>query len=86
MDYIGVVNPTNCCYFTDEIIAIEPHDGMREVLEAKKLPGVRVVKGMGDSMPSVADESVDAVTVAQVGHLRPGLAIPRFLLDVYENA
>lgn len=49
------------------IIAVEPHDGMREVLEAKKLRGVTVVHGMGDSMPTIEDASIDAVTVAQVG-------------------
>lgn len=50
-----------------EIIAVEPHDGMREVLEGKKLPRTTVVKGKGDEMGSVGEESVDAVIVAQVG-------------------
>ncbi|KAI5358642.1 putative methyltransferase type 11, S-adenosyl-L-methionine-dependent methyltransferase [Septoria linicola] len=51
-----------------KIIAVEPHQQMREVLESKKLKGVTVVNGMGDSMPSVGDETVDAVTVAQGFH------------------
>ncbi|KAF2168862.1 hypothetical protein M409DRAFT_20875 [Zasmidium cellare ATCC 36951] len=51
-----------------DITAVEPHDGMREVLEAKKLPRVRVVEGTGESMPAVASGSVDAVLVAQAFH------------------
>lgn len=50
-----------------QIIAVEPHADMRDVLAKKKLKGVTVVDGLGDSMPSIDDESVDAVTVAQVG-------------------
>lgn len=50
-----------------EIIAVEPHDGMREVLAAKKLPRVKVVNGTGESMEEVGSGSVDAVLVAQVG-------------------
>lgn len=50
-----------------EITAVEPHDGMREVLVGKKLPRVKVVKGTGESMGDVPDGSVDAVLVAQVG-------------------
>lgn len=49
-----------------EIIAVEPHDGMRQVLTDKKLPGVTVKSGMADSIP-LEDESVDAVIAAQVG-------------------
>jgi len=49
-----------------EIIAVEPHGGMREVLEGKKLPRTTVLDGKGDSMP-IEDASVDAVIVAQVG-------------------
>ena len=48
------------------ITAIEPHANMREVLAAKQLPGVTVVDGTAASMSSLADESVDAVFVAQV--------------------
>ena len=49
-----------------EIIAVEPHDGMRDVLDGKKLSRVTVVPGKADSIP-LKDESVDAVLVAQVG-------------------
>lgn len=48
------------------IIAVEPHADMRDVLVKKRLRGVEVVEGLGDSMPGIGDESVDAVTVAQV--------------------
>jgi ubiquinone/menaquinone biosynthesis C-methylase UbiE len=50
------------------IIAVEPHEDMRKVLEGKNLEGVSVVDGLADSMASVEDESVDAVTVAQGFH------------------
>lgn len=49
-----------------EILAVEPHDGMREVLAGKELPRVTVIKGTAEKM-GVDDESVDAVMVAQVG-------------------
>lgn len=49
-----------------EIIAVEPHDGMRDVLAEKKLPGVTVKSGTADSIP-LDDESLDAVIIAQVG-------------------
>lgn len=48
-----------------DILAIEPHDGMRDVLDAKALPGVTVKSGRADKM-DVPDESVDAVLIAQV--------------------
>ena len=48
------------------IIAVEPHNGMRKVLEEKRLPRTIVQSGKADAIP-LADESVDAVTVAQVG-------------------
>lgn len=51
-----------------EILAVEPHDGMRGVLVAKKLPRVTVIDGTGESMPKVESGSVDAVTVAQGFH------------------
>ncbi|KAK3110476.1 hypothetical protein LTR53_015194, partial [Teratosphaeriaceae sp. CCFEE 6253] len=47
-----------------DIIAVEPHDGMREVLEQKGLPGVTVKTGRADGIP-LEDESVDAVICAQ---------------------
>lgn len=49
-----------------EIVAIEPHDGMRGQLERKQLPRVRVVKGMADSMSDIPDQSLDALVAAQV--------------------
>jgi ubiquinone/menaquinone biosynthesis C-methylase UbiE len=49
-----------------EIVAVEPHEGMREVLERKRLPRVTVKDGVADKIP-LEDESVDAVVVAQVG-------------------
>nr|POF03131.1 putative methyltransferase-like c25b8.10 [Quercus suber] len=50
-----------------EIIAVEPHDGMRDVLEAKKLPRVTVRSGVSTSIP-LDDASVDAIVVAQAFH------------------
>ncbi|KAK0320747.1 hypothetical protein LTR91_022595 [Friedmanniomyces endolithicus] len=50
-----------------EIVAVEPHDGMREVLERKGLAGVSVKAGRADGIP-LEDESVDAVVVAQAFH------------------
>lgn len=49
-----------------EIIAVEPHDEMRQELERKKLNRVRVYKGMADSMPEVEDGSAAALVAAQV--------------------
>nr|POE63355.1 putative methyltransferase-like c25b8.10 [Quercus suber] len=50
-----------------DITAVEPHDGMRDVLEAKKLPRVTVKSGVSTSIP-LDDASVDAVVVAQAFH------------------
>lgn len=52
-----------------EVIAVEPHDGMREVLEKKQLPRVSVLNGKANSIP-LEDDSVDAIVVAQVGLMR----------------
>lgn len=49
------------------IMAVEPHADMRDVLSKKQLKNVTVIDGLGDSMPSIESESVDAITVAQVG-------------------
>lgn len=49
-----------------DIVAIEPHDGMREQLEKKNLPRVRVMKGMADDMSKIPDESLACVVAAQV--------------------
>lgn len=50
-----------------EIIAVEPHSDMRNVLESKNLPRVKVVNGTGEKVDAVEDGSIDAVVVAQVG-------------------
>lgn len=49
-----------------KIIAVEPHDGMREQLEKKKLQGLIVLNGTADDMSEIADGSLDALVVAQV--------------------
>lgn len=50
-----------------EILAVEPHEDMREVLEAKKLRGVTVLDGTAERLPEeVGEGRVDAVFVAQV--------------------
>lgn len=49
-----------------EILAVEPHEQMREVLASKQLKGVTVMEGMAHDMSGIEDESVDAVFVAQV--------------------
>jgi len=49
-----------------EVIAVEPHDGMRDVLVQKNLAGVIVKAGTAEKIP-LEDESVDAVIAAQVG-------------------
>lgn len=51
-----------------EILAIEPHEGMRVELEGKQLRGVRVLDGEAGRM-GVERGSVDAVVCAQVGLL-----------------
>jgi ubiquinone/menaquinone biosynthesis C-methylase UbiE len=49
-----------------KIIAIEPHDDMREQLVKKSIKGLTVLNGTAEDMPEVADESLDALIVAQV--------------------
>lgn len=49
-----------------DIVAIEPHDAMREELQKKALPRVKVVKGTADNMPEIPDESVACVIPSQV--------------------
>lgn len=51
-----------------EILAVEPHDGMRKELEKKQLIGVKVIEGEASSMAEVESQSVDAVIVAQAFH------------------
>ncbi|MDQ6696846.1 MAG: class I SAM-dependent methyltransferase [Actinomycetota bacterium] len=49
-----------------DVIAVEPDDRMRSVLE-REVPGVRAVKGRGESMP-LPDSSVDAVLASSSWH------------------
>jgi hypothetical protein len=48
-----------------EIIAVEPHDGMRGELEKKTLKSVQVKSGDSLKIP-VADEWADGIIIAQV--------------------
>ena len=48
-----------------EVVAIEPNDGMRRVLQAKRLPRVYVTGGAAEKL-ALDDGSVDAVICAQV--------------------
>jgi ubiquinone/menaquinone biosynthesis C-methylase UbiE len=48
-----------------EIVAIEPHDGMRGELKRKKLQNVKTMKGTAAKIP-LESHSVDAVIAAQV--------------------
>ncbi|EXJ79274.1 hypothetical protein A1O3_08776 [Capronia epimyces CBS 606.96] len=48
-----------------DVVAIEPHDAMREQLEEKSLPRVRVVKGTADAMSNIPDGSFACVITAQ---------------------
>jgi SAM-dependent methyltransferase len=50
----------------DEVIAVEPDDSMRRVLEAR-LPQVRALAGTAEAIP-LGDASVDAVLVAEAFH------------------
>lgn len=58
-----------------EIIAVEPHDQMRQELESKALPGVRVVKGWASELP-IESASVDVVFATQVSQI---------YMDAYER-
>ena len=49
-----------------EIIAVEPHAGMRRELERKGLRGVRILEGEAAKIPMETGKA-DAVVVAQVG-------------------
>lgn len=58
-----------------EVIAVEPLDEMREVLQ-RQLPDVGALAGVAESIP-LDDASVDAVTVAQAWHwVDPPRALP----------
>jgi SAM-dependent methyltransferase len=50
----------------DHVVAVEPVDGMRRVLEAR-LPGVRALSGTAEAIP-LADASVDAAFVGEAFH------------------
>ena len=49
-----------------DILALEPHDGMRDELVRKQLKGVTVGKGSAEDM-GVEEQWADAVISAQVG-------------------
>jgi SAM-dependent methyltransferase len=49
-----------------EVVAVEPVDGMRAVLQAQ-LPHVRAISGTAEAIP-LPDDSVDAVFVAEAFH------------------
>ena len=49
-----------------EVIAVEPHPRMREVLEKKDLESVKVVDGTASEMKAVPNGWADGVVVAQV--------------------
>lgn len=49
-----------------EILAVEPHEAMREQLSKKSLKGVRVLDGTAESMSAVGDGEVAAVVASQV--------------------
>ena len=49
-----------------EIIAVEPHAQMRRVLEAKALPGVKILNGTAMNLEGIEDAWADGVVVAQV--------------------
>ena len=51
-----------------KILAIEPHDGMRAELDKKRLAGVEVIKGTAEDLSALADDSLDAMIVAQAFH------------------
>ena len=58
-----------------DVIAVEPSDGMREQLR-QAVPGVPVLGGNAEHLP-LADDSVDAILVAQAWHwVEPSLAVP----------
>lgn len=48
------------------VVAIEPHDGMRGELQSKSLPRVTVVRGTAENMADLPDGDFAAVVTAQV--------------------
>lgn len=51
-----------------EIVAVEPHDGMRRELENKQLQNVTVRKGTVENLETIPDQEYQAVVVAQAFH------------------
>lgn len=51
-----------------EIVAVEPHDGMRRELENKQLQNVTVRKGTAENLETIPDQEYQAVVVAQAFH------------------
>ena len=49
-----------------EIIAVEPHAHMRQVLNDKALPGVKVLNGTAANLEEIEAGWADAIVVAQV--------------------
>ena len=49
-----------------DIIAVEPHAHMREVLLSKRLTGVRVLNGTAEDLGAIEEAWADGVVVAQV--------------------
>jgi ubiquinone/menaquinone biosynthesis C-methylase UbiE len=50
-----------------DIVAVEPHDDMRQQLSKKMLPRVSVVKGTAENLKGAEDGAFAAVIAAQVG-------------------
>lgn len=51
-----------------DVLAIEPHDGMRAELQKKNLRNVTVRTGTAEHLQDVADQSQQAVVIAQAFH------------------
>ena len=49
-----------------DIIAVEPHEEMREILKEKKLKRVSVLDGSATKVQGIESQSADAVVAAQV--------------------
>ena len=56
-----------------EILAVEPHEGMRKELERKELKGVKTVQGSAGQLEAVDEGWAEGVIVAQVCLLYAGL-------------
>ena len=49
-----------------QIVAVEPHYHMRQVLNNKALPGVKVLNGTATNLAGIDEAWADGVVVAQV--------------------